>query len=217
MTTAVITVGLEASYHELVGLMLDHHLSGLPVVDAARRPVGIITEADLLSKEAYGTRLSLVDNAATASFRAENTWAVKARGMTARDLMSSPVRTARLDDLVQLAAARMLTLGIKRLPVVDDDGRLVGIVSRSDVLWLFHRPDRLIMIDIERVLGGPGLVPADHEVVATVHDGTVTLSGCVAEPGQCRLIEALLREVPGVIEIDTALVTVAITQAPALG
>ena len=209
MTTAVITVGPDAPFHELVALMLDHGVSGLPVVDATSRPIGIVTEADLVSKEAFGARRRLLDVAAAASFRAENTWAVKARGATARDVMSTPVRTVRLDDLVQLAAARMVTMGVKRLPVVDDDGRLVGIVSRSDVLRLFHRPDRMIMIDIDRVLRDPLLVPDDHEVTATVDEGTVTLAGRVSDPTHRRLIEAMVREVPGVIEIDTEQVVVA--------
>jgi CBS domain-containing protein len=210
MTTAVITAGSEASFHELVGLMLDHGVSGIPVVDAAGRPIGIVTEADLVSKEAYGARRRLLDVAAAAAFRAENTWAVKARGMTARELMSAPVRTVRLDELVQLAAARMVTTGVKRLPVVDDDGRVVGIVSRSDVLQLFHRPDRLVAIDVERVLRDPLLVPDDHEVTATVHAGTVTVTGQVSAFDHRRLVEAALREVPGVIEVDTSHVTPAV-------
>jgi CBS domain-containing protein len=215
MTTAVISVGPEASFHELVALMLDHGVSGIPVVDRCRHPIGIVTEADLVSKEAYGAHRRLLDVAAAAVFRAENTWAVKARGMTARELMSAPVRTARIDELVQLAAARMVTTGVKRLPVVDDDGSLVGIVSRSDVLRLFHRPDRLVMIDIDCVLRDPLLVPDDHEVTATVHEGTVTVTGRVSALSHRRLLEAALRDVPGVIEVDTEDVTVAPAPAPA--
>jgi predicted transcriptional regulator len=131
--------------------------------------------------------------------------------------MSSPVRTARLDDLVALAASRMVTIGVKRLPVVDDDGRLVGIVSRGDVLQLFHRPDRLVTIDVERVLHDPLLVPDDNEVTASVHEGMVTLAGQVSEPSHRRLIEATLREVPGVIDIDSTQLTAAAVSAAANG
>jgi CBS-domain-containing membrane protein len=217
MTTAVITVGPEAPFHELVALMLDKGISGIPVVDEERRPIGIVTEADLVSKEAYGSRRRLLDVAAAAAFRAENTWAVKARAMKAHDLMSAPVRTVRLDDLVQLAAARMVTTGVKRFPVVDDDRQIVGIVSRSDVLQLFHRPDRMVTIDVDRVLRDPLLVPDDHDVSATVQDGTVTLAGRVSVPSHRRLIEAMVREVPGVIEIDSEGVTVTPGSAPAGG
>jgi CBS-domain-containing membrane protein len=209
MTTAVVSVGLDASFRELVGLMLDHGISAIPVVDEDRRPIGIVTEADLVSKEAYGGRRRVLDVAAAASFRAENRWAIKARGMTAAALMSTPVRTVRLDDLVRLAAARMVTMGVKRLPVVDDDGRLVGIVSRSDVLQLFHRTDRLVRIDVERLLRDPLSVPGDHEVSAHVHDGIVTLAGRVSLASHRRLIEAVVREVPGVVDVHSDDVTVA--------
>jgi CBS domain-containing protein len=209
MTTAVVSVGPDASFRELVGLMLDNGISGIPVVDENRRPIGIVTEADLVSKEAYGGRRRVLDVAAAASFRAENRWAIKARGMTATALMSTPVRTVRLDDLVRLAAARMVTMGVKRLPVVDDDGRLVGIVSRSDVLQLFHRTDRLVRIDIERLLRDPLSVPDDHEVSAQVHDGIVTLAGRVSLASHRRMIEAMVREVPGVVDVHADDVTIA--------
>jgi predicted transcriptional regulator len=181
--------------------MLDHGISGIPVVDAAGRPIGIVTEADLVSKEAFGGRRRLLEVATDVAGRAENTWAAKARGMTAAEFMSTPVRTVGLDDLVRLAAARMVSTGVKRLPVVDDDGRVVGIVSRSDVLRLFHRPDRLVSIDIQRSLHDPLLVPDDHDLVATVTDGIVTLTGPVASPDHTRLIETALRDVPGVIDV----------------
>jgi hypothetical protein len=109
----------------------------------------------------------------------------------------------------------MVTIGVKRFSVVDDDGRLVGIVSWSDVLQLFHRPDRLVMIDIECVLRDPLLVPDDHEVTATVHEGTVTVTGRVSAVSHRHLLEAALREVPGVIEVDTEHVTVVPAPAPA--
>jgi CBS-domain-containing membrane protein len=217
MTTAVVSVGPDASFRELVGLMLDHGISGIPVVDDDRRPIGIVTEADLVSKEAYGARRRVLDVAAAASFRAENRWAIKARGMTAAALMSTPVRTVRLDDLVRLAAARMVTMGVKRLPVVDDDGRLVGIVSRSDVLQLFHRTDRLVRIDIERLLRDPLSAPDDHEVTAHVRDGIVTLAGRVSLASHRRLIETMVREVPGVVDVQSDDVTVAPATSPVAG
>jgi CBS domain-containing protein len=202
MTSTVVTCRPEATFQQLVGLMLDHGISGIPVVDAAGRPIGIVTEADLVSKEAFGGRRRLLEVADdVVAGRAENIWAAKARAMTAADLMTAPVRTVGLDDLVRLAAARMVSTGIKRLPVIDDDGRVVGIVSRSDVLRLFHRPDRLVSIDIDRTLHDPLLVPDDHDVVASVEDGIVVLTGQIASPAHARLIENALREVPGVIDV----------------
>jgi CBS-domain-containing membrane protein len=201
MTSAVVSCGPDTTFQQLVGLMLDHGVSGIPVVDAAGRPIGIATEADLVSKQAYGGRRRLLDVATHVTGPAENTWAVKARGMTAAELMSAPVRTVGLDDLVRLAAARMVSTGVKRLPVVDDAGRVVGIVSRSDVLRLFHRPDRLVSIDVDCTLRDPLCVPGDDGVVAAVEDGIVTLTGRVSAPDHRRLIEDALRDVPGVIDV----------------
>jgi CBS-domain-containing membrane protein len=208
MTTSVVTAGPDASFQELVGLMLDHGISGIPIIDATHRPIGIVTEADLVSREAFGGRRRMLEVATDVAVRAENIWAAKARETKAAALMSVPVRTVRLDDLVQLAAARMVTTGVRRLPVVDDDGRVVGIVSRSDILRLFHRLDRLVSIDVGRVLRDPLLVPEDHEVEATVKDGVVVLTGTVSSASHVRLVEAMVREVPGVIDVDSDAVAV---------
>src|SRR5262249_32485278 len=201
MTSAVVTCRPDATFQQLVGLMLDHGISGIPVVDDAGRPLGIVTQADLVSKKAFDGRRRLLQVATDVAGRGENAWAVKARGLTAADFMSAPARTIGLDDLVQLAAARMVSTGVKRLPVVGDDGRVVGIVSRSDVLRLFHRPDRLVSIDIERTLHDPLLVPDDHDVAAEVQDGIVVLTGRVASSDHSRLIENAVREVPGVVDV----------------
>jgi CBS-domain-containing membrane protein len=174
MTTTVVTAIADTSFQRLVDLMLQHGISGIPIVDDRHHPIGIVTEADLVSKEAYGARRRPLDVAAAFAFRAENTWATKARGLTAGGVMSAPVRTVRPDDQLRLAAARMVSTGVKRLPVVDADGRLVGIVSRTDILRVFHRGDDETAFDVLRVLDDPLLVPDDHTVTASVHDGVVT-------------------------------------------
>jgi CBS domain-containing protein len=201
MTTEVVTADAGTTFHRLVDLLIENDVSGIPVVDADQHPIGIVTEADLVSKEAFGGRRRVLDVAAGHGARAENTWAAKARGLTAADLMSSPVRTVRPDDLVRLAAARMLSTGVKRLPVVDADQRLVGIVGRSDVLGIFHRDDDQIDVEVERILGDPLLVPEDHTVTARVHEGIVTLEGGVEAAGDVRLIETMVRDAPGVIDV----------------
>jgi CBS domain-containing protein len=201
MTAPVVTATTDATFQQLVDLLLRHGVSGVPIVDDRRRPIGIVTEADLVSKEAYGARRRPLDVAAAFAFRAENTWATKARGLTADDIMSAPVRTVRPDDQLRLAAARMVSTGVKRLPVVDDDGRLVGIVSRTDVLRLFHRGDDDIALDVQRVLADPLLVPEDHTVTASVHNGVVTLTGHVTLSSHVRLIDAMVREVPAVVDV----------------
>jgi CBS-domain-containing membrane protein len=201
MTTTVVTATADTPFQRLVDLMLRHGISGIPIVDDRHHPIGIVTEADLVSKEAYGARRRPLDVAAAFAFRAENTWATKARGLTAGGVMSAPVRTVRPDDQLRLAAARMVSTGVKRLPVVDDDGRLVGIVSRTDVLRVFHRGDDETALDVLRVLDDPLLVPDDHTVTASVHDGVLTLHGSVSAASHIRLIDAMVRQVPGVVDV----------------
>jgi CBS domain-containing protein len=187
MTTTVVTASPGTPFQRLVDLMLHHGVSGLPIVDDARRPIGIVTEADLVSKEAYGARRRPLDVAAAFAFRQENVWAVKARGLTAGAIMTTPVRTVRPDDQLRLAAARMVTMGVKRLPVVGDDGRLVGIVTRTDVLRLFYRSDDEVALGVQRLLDDPLLVPEEHDVTASVHDGVVTLTGSVSRDSHAAL------------------------------
>ncbi len=105
MTTAVVTARPDTTFDELVDLMLRYRVSGLPVIDDDRRPIGIATESDLVAKEAFHERAT-PRPASPVVFPAENTWVVKARGTCAAELMSSPVRTVRPDDLLRLAAAR---------------------------------------------------------------------------------------------------------------
>jgi CBS domain-containing protein len=208
MTTAVIAVGPEAPFQQLIGLMLDHDVSGIPVVDRQGRPIGMVTEADLLSKEAYGDRRRLLYLVAAVWLGEESEWVEKAGGMTAGSVMTAPVRTVGMDEEVRRAAARLLTTRVKRLPVVDDNGRLVGIVSRVDILRLFHRPDRLISIDLERVLHDPLLVPGGHSTTGEVHDGVVELGGTVTRASHARIIATAVGELPGVIEVHNERVLV---------
>jgi CBS domain-containing protein len=204
MTSPVVTARSDTSFQELVELMLRHDISGVPIVGPGDFLVGIVTEADLVSKEAFGARRRPLDVAAAYAFRAENVWATKARAMIAGELMSAPVRTARPDDQLRYAAARMVTDGVKRLPVVDDDGRVVGIVSRCDVLAVFSRPDEEIVAEVAHVLADALVVPDDHDVHGDVRDGVVTLRGSVERARDVAVIDAALRDVAGVVDVIAA-------------
>jgi CBS-domain-containing membrane protein len=198
MTTDVIVASPNTSFHALVQLMLTHRVSGIPIVDEERRPVGIVSESDMISKEAYQSLRHLPADDQLG--QAENVWAAKSRGRCAADLMSTPVRTVRPDDLVRLAAARMVTTGINRLPVTDAAGRLVGLVSRSDVLGIYHRTDVEVLAAVEHTLDDPLLVP-DNDMTASVADGIVTLAGHADAPAHVRLAISALGEVAGVVDI----------------
>src|SRR4051794_31274508 len=139
MSKRVVTATIATSFQELVDLMIRHGVSGIPVIDGDGRPIGIVTEADIIAKEAYRSFLFRPPDRSIG--HQENTWAAKSRGLRAGDLMTVPARTVHPDDLVRMAAARMVAIGVNRFPVVDDSGRLVGIVSRNDVLCIFHRSD----------------------------------------------------------------------------
>jgi CBS domain-containing protein len=139
MTSDVVTVGPDATYGEIVDRLLSHDISGLPVTDADGTLVGIVTEADLVSREAYGPErrrpLGLIFDYLR---ERDPAWVRKAGGTTARELMTHLVTTASPDDELRVVARRMLESGYKRLPVIATDGRLVGIVSRRDVLALAY-------------------------------------------------------------------------------
>jgi CBS domain-containing protein len=198
MTTTLVTATIATSFQELVDLMIRNDVSGIPVVDGDGRPVGVVSEADIIAKEAY--RSFLFRPLDRSLGQPENTWAAKSRGLRAGDLMTS-LRTVHPDDLVRMAAARMVATGVNRFPVVDDTGRLVGIVSRRDVVRIFHRSDNDIARAVDAVLADPLLVPEGHTITATVDRGVVTLDGSVRLPSHLRIVDHAIHEVLGVVDV----------------
>ncbi|HEX6579304.1 MAG TPA: CBS domain-containing protein [Actinomycetota bacterium] len=196
MTTEVVVVGDRTPFKEIVGLMRQHDVSALPVVDATDELVGIVSEADLLMKEElvaeggshrrFQSRQRRIDRA-------------KASGVVAQELMSSPVET--IDPEAPLArAARLLhDRRVKRLPVVDANGKVVGIVSRADLLKVFLRPDREIRDEIEDTLAKVAFEPGPVRV--TVVDGAATLQGQVELRSQIPVIVGIARAVDGVVDV----------------
>jgi len=205
MTTNVLTVRADTSFKDTVALLVEHRVSGVPVVDADDRIVGLVTEADLVSKEAFDLRhrspLAVVADVVSGAGR----WSGKAAGLTAGEVMSDRVATVTPRMDVRTVARRMLDLGVKRFPVVDDDGRLVGIVARQDLLRVFHRSDAHIAADIDARLADPMYAPEDHSVTAVVEDGVVTLLGSVRFSGELPGIVGLASAVPGVVHVNSHL------------
>ena len=205
MTHAVVCVHPDTTYKEVVRQLVEHDISGVPVVDDDGELVGVVTEADLLSRAGYdgGNSLALAVLADLLSAR-EHHWASKARGWTAGDVMSRDVASCAPDTEVRLAARQMLDRGITRLPVVAER-RVVGIVARQDVLRALIRADADIAADVERILTADLNRPDDHHVVASVHDGKVTLTGDVQFPHDAPVIVAMARSVEGVIGVESHL------------
>ncbi|HEY7265639.1 MAG TPA: CBS domain-containing protein [Trebonia sp.] len=200
MTASVVTVDRITPYKEIARLLAEHRVSGLPVLKMGRQVVGVVTEADLLAAQADTAR-RLRSGTRRAWWRREQ----QHPALTAGDLMTSPAITIGPDATVPAAARLMSTHHVRRLPVVNPDGRLVGIVSRRDLLSVFLRPDEEIAADIRRVLDDFLLVEPE-EADAKVHNGVVTLTGTLkpAVGQRADLIPVAIRlmwDVDGVVDI----------------
>jgi CBS domain-containing protein len=168
MTTGVVTVRPDTSCRELAVLFREHQVSGFPVIADDRTVIGVVSESDLLAL------------AAGRHHRGQPA----AGQATAGDLMTRPAVTIGPDDLVRTAARLMQSHRIQRLPVVDRDGRLEGIVSRSDVLSVFRRSDEEIRREVTQDVIADGFFTDPARLTVTVHSGIVTLEG---EPGSAVL------------------------------
>jgi CBS domain-containing protein len=198
MTREVVTVGVDASYREVVAVMDRHRVSALPVVDADGRLVGIVSSADLILKQDPAVR----ESGPPPGIRA-HVEQVKAAATTAGKLMTTPVLTVRPHQTVAQAVRLLHHFDVKHLPVVDDHDRLVGIVSRGDLLRVFLRPDEEIEREVtEQVLGRP-YVAGNVEVAVRVEGGVVRLEGHARRRRDLEALVDLLREVDGVVAVDS--------------
>jgi CBS domain-containing protein len=196
MTTSVVMVRKDASFKEMAAMLRSRRISAFPVVDDAGRVIGVVSEGDLLVKEAVqadGTSVL----AALRHLREDD----KATGITAGDLMTEPAITIGPDAPVEEAARLMYDRRVKRLPVVNAAGRLVGIISRVDVLAVFSRPDPEIRDEVvQRVF--PGIMPAAPQALqVAVRDGIVTISGTPQAGELTRAIIDAVRRVQGVVAV----------------
>ena len=199
MTARVISVGKDTSFREMAVALREHRVSAFPVVDADEKVIGVVSEADMLTKEALGSEPHGMPGMITGLLR--HSEHAKARGITAGDLMSSPPVTVTPDDTVEHAAKLMYTRKVKRLPVVDSGAHLVGIISRADVLAIFDRSDKEIRTEIrDRVIRDGFLIdPASFGVI--VKDGVVTLAGRPETSNVGHELVHRIRHVPGVVAI----------------
>jgi CBS domain-containing protein len=196
MTTHVVAVRANASFKEMAARLREHRVSAFPVLDEDNKVIGVVSEADLLAKEAleYATP-------GVVSGILRHREAVKASGVTAADLMTKPPVTIGPYEPVTHAARLMYARRVKRLPVVNDDGRLVGIVSRADVLSVYSRPDEAIRQAVinEVIIGTVLTDPARFQV--TVKDGVVTVAGIPENASVGRDMIEEIRHVEGVVAV----------------
>jgi CBS domain-containing protein len=204
MTSEVRTVREATLFKEAVELLLAEDISGLPVVDEYGGVVGIVTEADLITKEAYPSPRQRRLLRVLASSDGED-WAGKAEGVTVGDVMTKDPILAAPDDDVRSVARLMLERGIKRLPVVSATGKLVGIVSRHDLLRAYHVDDDQLERAVREILDRSLYVPPEHDITITVSDGVVTLSGTVSRASDIRIAPILVRAAEGVVGVTSEL------------
>jgi CBS domain-containing protein len=192
MTTEVVTVQPWTPFREIVTRLAEHRISAAPVLDAEGNLLGVVTEADLLLKQEHR---DLELNVPLAWSRRRRLEREKAAAIVAGKLMTTPAVTVPPTATITEAARRMHTAGVKRLPVVDQAGRLVGIVSRADLLKVFTRTDEAIRREVmEDVIVGDFMMDPSRFFIH-VDDGIVVLQGRVE---RSRLIPFLVRAVHGV-------------------
>jgi CBS domain-containing protein len=198
-----VSVEPTATVKDIAHILLERQIRCVPVIDIGEKLVGVVSEADLISREGYPTLRThhLGEFIQDEWTEHRHHWAARAQGLTAGEIMTHEVITCRPDETVTIVTRRMLRDDVRTVPVVDDDGRLVGMLSRSDVLRLFDRPDAEIREGVKRVLIDPLWAPSDHDAHATVRDGVVILEGSARCEADVNVLVAAVRQVPGVTEV----------------
>ena len=197
MTREVVTVDEQESFKELAALMAECRVSALPVLDEGGRVVGVVSEADLLLKEEFpegpaGGRLF------QGRHRMER---AKAAGDTAVELMTAPAITIGPDATVAEAARLLHRHQIKRLPVVDPAGPLLGIVSRADLLKVFLRSDAEIAQEVRQEVFLRAMWVDPDTVAVEVRDGVVTLTGQLERRSLIPITVSLVHGLDGVVDV----------------
>jgi len=200
MTTDVVAAQPEWSLKQAARVMIDAGVSGLPVIGDGDAVVGIITEADFIETEAGRTtgRKRLFDTV----FGEKRT---RVPSTVEAAMTRSPIVVDR-NTTISEAARLMTDHKVKRMPVVDPDGRLEGIVSRGDILVAFARDDEAIADAVQRGVIRRILMLESRDVSVRVADGVVMLSGQVPNRSDAKLLEELVGRIEGVIRCESDLV-----------
>lgn len=202
MTTQVVAVRKNATFKDMAALLTEYRVSAFPVLDDEGKVIGVVSEADLLSKEALvadmGSQAAWLGHIEGSPYHDEF---AKAAAVTAADLMTKPPVVVTPDEPVTSAARLMYHGRVKRLPVVGEKGQLIGIVSRADVLSVYRRPDEEIRQEIiKNVIMNEFFADPDHFVVA-VKDGIVTLEGYPESAAKGRDIVIEAWHVEGIVSV----------------
>jgi len=195
MTTDVVTVEPSTSFQAVAEALRDHRISAVPVVDESNRVLGVVSEADFEYKEEY----RFERHAPRFVLGEERDTRRKAAAVDAAGLMTSPAVTAGPDARPETVARLFHREHIKRVPIVDDDNRLLGIVSRYDLLKLLIREDDDIAREVrERVFRGTLWTDS---VTVTVEEGVVMLTGQLEQRSQVAVAVSVTRAIDGVVDV----------------
>ena len=202
MTTDPISVRGDTRLKEAARIMVPHSISGMPVIDENGRLVGIVTEGDFLRQEASRDRpyrMSLFDAVFGDGVAAQPSAETVAEVMTSKVVTITPEAT--LGEAARIMASRK----VKRLPVIDLEGRLTGIISRADVVAAFTKPDDVVEDEVREDIVRRLLFLDPDLIDVTVTDGVVHLAGGLENRSEVHLLEELSRRISGVVRVDSDL------------
>jgi CBS domain-containing protein len=199
MTKDVVSVQPESTLREAAKLLVDHRVSGLPVV-RANEVIGVLSEADIVAKAS-----GAAGNGGLLSWLFEpEDGGQKVSARTVGEAMSAPAITIGANRPVHEAARRMVTEQVNRLPVVED-GRIVGILTRADIVRAFARGDGELGTEIRDDILRRTFWVEPGQVTVTVVDGQVTLSGEVETDTDTEMLPIFVSRVPGVVAVHSEL------------
>lgn len=199
MTKDPWTVRQRTSLKEVAEILVREKISGLPVVDDEGRVLGVVSEGDILVKETAGTSTEKGFLARLITFDPLEDLKLDAR--TAGEAMTVPAITIGPRRPLTQAATTMIERGVKRLPVVDDQGKLLGIVTRADLVRAFIRSDEEIAREIRQDVIGRTLWISPDSITVEVDKGEVRLSGTVETRNDAELVPTFVQRVPGVVGV----------------
>jgi CBS domain-containing protein len=202
MTRDPIAVGPETPLKAVAAILVEHGISGVPVIGERLEVLGVVSEADIVAKAVGPDPRDRRLIAWLLGGRHVDRQKIEAR--TAAEAMESPAITVGAGETVAEAARLMTELGIKRLPVVDDDGTLIGIVTRTDLVRAFTRDDEEIEREI-RVLLLETLWLDEPGLKLRVERGEVGLAGKMRRRSDAELLARLAQRVPGVVRVRSTL------------
>ncbi|MFI6471228.1 CBS domain-containing protein [Streptomyces sp. NPDC050516] len=203
MTTEVVAARFATPFKEVAKLLAQHRISGLPVVDADDNVIGVISETDLLVHEAEAPRPSARRRRfwpPRMSPAARRTQA-RAQARTAGQLMSRPPVCVHAENTIAEAARSMARHKVERLPVLDEEDRLVGIVTRRDLLQIFLRTDDAIRREVIAEVLVNTLWLSPRTITVSVADGVVTLDGKLERRSEVPIAVNMTRQVDGVVAV----------------